>query len=207
MIKELSQNKVSQFLFPILKPYKWHYLMMFQIPMMAVAFHVLNGYALKLIVDTSTNGQAVVTKWDIIYPIVIFIGIALFQEVVCRAGQWAFNKSQPFIRGEIVAKAYDYIQNHSYQFFQNIQSGSITSKIKGIVSGYDDLFEYIWWKMTNPFVMCVFGTLSLAFINFKLCILVLIWCNIFFVAMLKMSLKSSILSRQFQPAINQHSDD
>ena len=74
MTKESSQNTVLKFLFPILKPYKWHYLMMFQIPMVAVAFHVLNGYALKLIVDTSTNGQAVVTKWDIIYPIVIFIG-------------------------------------------------------------------------------------------------------------------------------------
>ena len=65
--------------------------------MAAVAFHVLNGYALKLIVDTSTNAQAVATKWDIIYPIVIFIGIALFQEVVCRAGQCAFNKSQLLI--------------------------------------------------------------------------------------------------------------
>ena len=196
MTKELSQNTILKFLFPILKPYKWHYFMMFQIPMVAVAFHVLNGYALKLIVDTSTNAQAVATKWDIIYPIVIFIGIALFQEVVCRAGQWAFNKSQPFIRGEIVAKAYEHVQNHSYQFFQNIQSGSITSKIKGIVSGYDDLFQYIWWKMTNPFAMCIFGTLSLALINLNLCILVLIWCAIFFVAMLKMSLKSSILSRQ-----------
>ena len=170
--------------------------MMFQIPMVAVAFHVLNGYALKLIVDTSINGQAIATKWNIIYPIVIFIGIALFQEVVCRAGQWAFNKSQPFIRGEIVAKAYEHVQNHSYQFFQNIQSGSITSKIRGIVSGYDDIFQYIWWKITNPFVMCIFGTLSLVFINFNLCILVLVWCAIFFVAMLKMSLKSSALSMQ-----------
>ena len=70
MTKELSQNTIPQFLFPILKPYKWHYFMMFQIPMVAVAFHVLNGYALKLIVDTSTNAQAVATKWDIIYPIV-----------------------------------------------------------------------------------------------------------------------------------------
>ena len=69
--------------------------MMFQIPMVAVAFHVLNSYALKLIVDTSTNDQ-MINKWNIIYPILIFIGIALLQEIVCRSGQWAFNKSQPF---------------------------------------------------------------------------------------------------------------
>ncbi len=163
--------------------------------MVAVAFHVLNSYALKLIVDTSTHDQAV-SQRDVIYPIVIFIGIALLQEIICRAAQWAFNKSQPFIRGEIISKAYEYVQNHSYTFFQNTQSGAITSKIKGIVSGYDDVFEYIWWKITNPFVMCIFGTLSLVFIHLYLSLLVLIWCILFFVVGLKMSLKLSTLSTQ-----------
>ena len=188
-------KEIWKFLYPILKPYKWHYIMMFQIPMVAVAFHVLNSYALKLIVDTGISGK-VVTKWDLIYPIAIFIGIALFQEIVCRAGQWAFNKSQPYIRGEIISKAYEYAQNHSYTFFQNTHSGSIASKIKGIVSGYDNVFEYIWWKITNPFVMCIFGTLSLAFINLHLAILVFVWCIIFFVVGLKMALKQSLLSTQ-----------
>jgi ATP-binding cassette subfamily B protein len=186
---------IASFLWSILKPYKWHYVMMFQIPMVAVAFHVLNSYALKLIVDTGTSGKEV-AKWDIIYPIVIFIGIATFQEIVCRAGQWAFNKSQPYIRGKIISKAYEYVQNHSYTFFQNTHSGSIASKIKGIVGGYDNVFEYIWFKLMNPFVMCIFGTLSLVFINLHLAILVLIWCIIFFIVGLKMSLKLSTLSTQ-----------
>jgi ATP-binding cassette subfamily B protein len=188
-------NQIWKFLAPILRPYKWHYFMMFQIPMVAVAFHVLNSYALKLIVDTSIHGQAV-TKEELIYPVVIFIGIALLQEILCRAGQWAFNKSQPYIRGEIITKAYEYVQNHSYTFFQNTHSGSITSKIKGIVSGYDDVFEYIWWKITNPLVMCLFGTLSLVLINLNISILVFFWCIIYFVVGLKMSLKLSQLSLQ-----------
>jgi ATP-binding cassette subfamily B protein len=166
---------------------------MFQIPIVAVAFHVLNSYALKLIIDTSTNDH-VVTKEAVIYPIVIFVGIGLLQEIICRAGQWAFNKSQPYIRGEIISKSYEYVQNHSYTFFQNTHSGSITSKINGIVSGYDDIFEYIWWKITNPLVMCIFGTISLLFINLHISILVFIWCCILFVVGLKMSLKLSMLS-------------
>jgi ATP-binding cassette subfamily B protein len=188
-------NEIWKFLSPILKPYKWHYFIMFQIPMVQVAFHVLNSYALKLIVDTSSN-ERVVAQWDLIYPILIFIGIASLQEIICRSGQWAFNKSQPFIRGEIISKAYEYVQNHSYNFFQNTHSGSITSKIKGIVTGYDDVFEYIWWKITNPFVMCFFGTLSLLFINVQLSSLVLMWCILFFVVGLKMLLKLSVLSTQ-----------
>lgn len=165
---------------------------MFQIPMIVAAFHILNSYALKLIVDTAKIGQ----MSGVIYPIGILIGIAALQEIVCRSGQWAFNKSQPFIRGEIITKAYEYVQNHSYNFFQNTHSGAITSKIKGIVSGYDDVFEFIWWKITNPLVMCLFGTLSLMFINFQLSLIVLAWCAVFMVVGYKMSLKLSHLSTQ-----------
>jgi ATP-binding cassette subfamily B protein len=174
---------------PILKPYKWHFAMMFQIPMVGVAFHVLNAYALKLIIDSGTKNG-----WELAYPILIFVGISTFQEIVCRAGQWAFNQSQPYIRGEIVSKAYEYVQNHSHTYFQNTPSGSITSKIKGIVSGYDSIFEYVWFKITNPLVMCIFGTASLLFINVYLAALVFAWCIVFFVVGLKMSLKLKQLS-------------
>ena len=188
-------NAIPTFLWQVIKPYKWHYFMMFQIPMVGVAFHILNSYALKLIVDSGTSGK-IVSSWDIGYPIAIFIGIALFQEIVCRAGQWAFNKSQPYIRGQIISKAYEYVQNHSYTFFQNTHSGSIASKIKGIVSGYDTVFEYIWFKITNPFAICIFGTLSLVFINLQLATLVFVWCIVFFVVGLKMALKLSIFSQK-----------
>jgi ATP-binding cassette subfamily B protein len=180
---------VKEFFYPILIPYKWHYFVMFQIPMTQVAFHVLNSYALKLIVDDFAGGVP-------IYPITILIGISIFQEIVCRGGQWAFIKSQPYIRGEIVSKAYRYVQEHSYSFFSSMHSGSIVSKIKGIVSGYDDIFEYIWWKVTNPFFMVIFGVISIIFINLNLALIVLLWCVIFFITILKMSPKLGRLSQE-----------
>jgi ATP-binding cassette subfamily B protein len=157
--------------------------------MVQVAFHIFNSYALKLIVDDFTNGIP-------IYPITILIGVAILQEVVCRAGQWAFNKSQPYIRGEIISKVYNYVQYHSYTFFQNTQSGSIVSKIRKISDGYDAIFEYVWWKLTNPFVMVVFGVLSITFINWHLALLIFVWCMIFCAVIFKMSLKLGVLSQK-----------
>jgi ATP-binding cassette subfamily B protein len=180
---------VKEFFLPILRPYKWHYVVMFQIPMITVAFNVLNSYALKLIVDDFGSGVP-------LYPIAILIGIAALQEVVCRVGQWAFIKSQPFIRGEIISKAYNYVQYHSCGFFQNTHSGSISSKIKGIVGCYDDIFEYIWWKITNPFVMIFFGVISIIFINLYLALIVLTWCIIYFYVIFKMSRKLGVLSQK-----------
>ncbi len=163
--------------------------MMFQIPIIAVAFHLLNSFALKMIVDSHSANK-------LITPIVILIGIAVLQELICRSRQWAFNKSQPFIRGEIVSRAYDHVQSNSYKFFQNTQSGSLVSKIKVIVAGYDDLFEYIWYRITNPLFMVVFGVLSLFFINSSLGFLVLICAFIYFTVMVKMSIRLGKLSQK-----------
>jgi ATP-binding cassette subfamily B protein len=179
--------KLTEFFLPILKPYKWHYLMMFQIPLISVAFYIFNSFALKLVVDGSND--------NLMLPIAILVGIAILQEIICRGGQFAFNKSQPFIRGEIVSRAYDYVQSHSYQFFQNNQTGSLVSKIKGIVAGYDDLFEYIWYRVTNPLFMVVFGIVSLFFINYYLAFLVFFWSLIFLVIMIKMAFNLAKLSK------------
>jgi ATP-binding cassette subfamily B protein len=192
-------KEIWKFLYPILKPYKWHYFVMFQIPMVAVAFNVLNSYAIKLIVDAGVGGEAG-SRWSVAFPIAIFIGIATLQEVVCRSGQRAFNKSQPFIRGKIISKAYEYVQNHSYTFFQNTQSGSIASKIKGIVDGYNNIFDYIWFKITNPLMMCIFGTLSLGFISSNLLILVFGWCVVFFLVLFKMTSKLTAFSKSSHDA-------
>jgi len=68
----------------------------------------------------------------------LFVGAILVMEMGWRVSHFAWMKSQPFVRVNITAKAYDYMQNHSYNFFQNIHSGSIVSKIKGIVVGYNN---------------------------------------------------------------------
>lgn len=184
--------RIFQFFYPILKPYKWYYLLIFHIPPIQALFHILNSYSLKLIVNIPyTKGDI----WDYVYPVIILVGFAAFQELVCRIAQWAFTKSQPFIRGEIITKTYEYVQELSTEYFQNTKTGSISSKIKGIVDGYNHIFEFVWWKITNPVALCILGILSISFINISLSILVLFWCIIFVFTGFKMSVNLSKLSK------------
>ena len=104
-------------------------------------------------------------------------------------------KSQPFVRAGITAKAYDYIQNHSYQFFQNIHSGSIVSKIKGIEAGYNNLWFGVHHRLAYPMLEILVTIIALAFINLQLFVFMAIWCCVFFPVMLKMSLKVSKLAK------------
>ena len=132
---------------------------------------------------------------DLAYPIFIYVGAILIMEAGWRLSHFAWMKSQPFVRAGITAKAYDYIQNHSYQFFQNIHSGSIVSKIKGIEAGYNNLWFGVHHRLANPMLEILVTIIALAFINLQLFVFMAIWCCVFFPVMLKMSLKVSKLAK------------
>jgi ATP-binding cassette subfamily B protein len=188
------QNTITSFLWQVIKPYKWWYLMMIQAPIIGSCYKVANGYAIKLVVDTFTK-STVPEYSDLIYPTFIYIGAILIMEFGWRLSHFAWMKSQPFVRIDITAKAYDYIQNHSYQFFQNIHSGSITSKIKGIVTGYNNLWFGVHHSLTNPVLEILITIIALGFINLQLFFFMTLWCCIFFPIMLKMSFKVSRLAK------------
>ncbi len=186
-------KEIWKFLWPIIKPYKYWYILMFQAPIIGAFYNVVNMYSLKLVVDAF--GKNVMPEYlDLLYPISLYIGAILVLELVWRTSQFAWMKSQPFIRSEIVSKSYDYVQNHSYSFFQNTHSGSIASKIKGIVMGYDALWFGVHHKLTAPLLLVLVGICGLGFINLQVFIFVGIWSCIFFPIMLKMSLDIGKLS-------------
>ena len=194
MTKELSQNTIPKFLWSVIKPYKWWYLLMIQAPIIGSFYKVVNSYAIKLVVDDFTKITSP-EYLDLAYPIFIYVGAILIMEAGWRLSHFAWMKSQPFVRAGITAKAYDYIQNHSYQFFQNIHSGSIVSKIKGIEAGYNNLWFGVHHRLANPMLEILVTIIALAFINLQLFVFMAIWCCVFFPVMLKMSLKVSKLAK------------
>ncbi|MBU6141300.1 MAG: hypothetical protein KGP29_07120 [Proteobacteria bacterium] len=139
MTKPLPTNTIPAFLWSIIKPYKWWYLLMMQAPFVNCTYKIFSTFAVKLVVDAFTS-SAIPEYSDFIFPITVFISSILIMEMGWRVSHFAWMKSQPFVRTNIVARSYDYIQNHSYVFFQNTHSGSILSKIKGILAGYNNLW-------------------------------------------------------------------
>lgn len=189
-----TQNTITSFLWQVIKPYKWWYLLMIQAPIIGSFYKVANSYAIKLVVDAFTSSAAPQYS-DLIYPISVYIGAILVMESGWRLSHFAWMKSQPFVRIDITAKAYDYIQNYSYQFFQNIHSGSIMSKIRGIVIGYNNLWFGVHHRIASPALETLVIVIALGFINLQLFFFMVIWCLIFFPIMLKMSFNVSKLAK------------
>jgi ATP-binding cassette subfamily B protein len=185
---------ILSFFLPSIKPYKWWYVLMMQAPIIGAFYNVANMYSLKLVVDAFAASD-IPQYATLLKPIAMYIGAILVLELVWRISQFSWMKTQPFVRADITVRAYDYIQYHSHSFFQNTHSGSITSKVKGIVSGYNDMWFTLHHRLTNPLLSVAIGIVSLLFINLNLFLFILAWSCVFFPVMLKMSFKIGKLAR------------
>jgi ATP-binding cassette, subfamily B, bacterial len=166
---------IWQFLWEIIKPYKWWYVLMFQAPIVTAFYVFANNYSMKLLIDAFSMGTQV--KYiQLIYPISIFIIAQIALDICWRLSNWGQWRAEPFVRRKLLLMTYDYIQYHSYRYFQNTPSGSIVSKLKGVLDGYDVIFSNLHHMMGKNFCVVVVSTFVLLLVNTTVFIFMLIWC-------------------------------
>ena len=179
---------ILHFLLPIIKPYRWLYVLMLQAPIVNALYRVVSIFSLKLLVD-AFSAPILPQYSDLTFAIVLFVGGVFIMEIGWRISHWAWLRSQPFIRAEIISRSYDYVQNHSYEFFQNNFGGSIVSKIKGIAKGYDNLWFGMHHRLAVPLTEIIVIVIAMAFVNLHIFLFISLWCLVFFPIMFKMSLR------------------
>lgn len=192
---DIPQNTIWSFFYPIFKPYKWWLLAIIPAPF-ATAFYVFGyNYAVKLLLDILTQNK-ILAYTDFIYPILFYVFSNLLLNIMWRINYYAEWKVQPSIRRDITCKVYEYISNHSYDFFQTNISGSIVSKVKGITDGYYHLLEDIKYNIILPFLIFLVCAISLFCVNSKIFIIITIFTIIIIIMSNTLYRKIAILQGQ-----------
>ena len=88
------------------------------------------------------------------------------------------------------------MQYHSYTYFQNTPSGTVISKLKGILDGYDSVFSNIHHIVGKHFCIVLVSIFVLLIVNTMVFLFMLIWCLVFIAVMLPMALKLNRLSNE-----------
>ena len=151
------------------------------------------NYAVKLFIDIMSAQKDLAYK-DVLFPLCLFIGNTFSLSLVWRISNVAEWMAEPYVRQSLLLRSYDYVQHHSYVFFQNNFTGAISSKLKGILDGYDTF----WAEMHHGFmakslkVLISFGTLFL--VNTKLGLFMFMWGAVYVPTMYKLSLRLNQLS-------------
>lgn len=182
----MHYKSIYSFLWSVIKPYKWYYSAMLVAPILGAFYDFANNYAIKLVVDAFSY-QENVSYESLFWPIAIFISAQILLDVVWRVADVAEWRSEPYVRRSILLQVYDYVQNHPYPFFQNTQSGTITSKIKGLLDGYDNFWAAMHHEFTPKIANSIILTATLAVVNLSVCLFVFVWGICFFFIMFHFS--------------------
>lgn len=188
-----AHRSIYSFLWSVIQPYKWYYAAMFMAPICASFYDFANNYALKLIVDAFSASQEV-TYHSLMGPIVLFVSAQILLDVIWRAADIAEWRSEPYVRRAILTHVFQYVQHNPYAFFQNTPSGTITSRIKGILDGYDHFWAAMHHDFTPKVANCVVLTCMLAVVNVQVFILVALWAICFLWVMYAFSVRLGRLS-------------
>lgn len=189
----MPYSPILAFVWQHIKPYKWLYLIMMMAPLVGAFYPFAYNYAIKLFLDAMET-QEQLQYSSILLPIVLFLGAQFILDLVWRISDIAAWKSEPFVRRSILLKSYDYVQHHSYEFFQNNFTGAISSKLKGLLDGYDKFWSEVHRGIMNKIFEILVNLTALATINLKLGLFVFIWTAVYVPIMYKLSIKLNTLA-------------
>ncbi len=127
-------------------------------------------------------------------PIVLFLGANITLELIWRISHVAAWKSLPYVRRSILLDTYNYVQHHSYQYFQNNFTGALTSKVKEVLSGYDKLWSEIHHGLGLISLKILVNLAFLMMVNTRLGLFLLTWSICFVTIMYQLSKKLDTLA-------------
>lgn len=149
MSKQNTHNLFS-FFWGCMKPYKWHFVLMYQAPILSSFYTPTLGYGSKLLIDSIVENDKL--TWEIAaLPIALIAGARLFMSFLFRVSSYSRLNAMPFVKKAITEKAYSYALGHSYTFFQNNFSGEVSKRVNSLQDHFEALsnkFHYgISWRI------------------------------------------------------------
>lgn len=162
-------------------------------PVASSLYPVAYNYSVKLFLDGMV-AEDPLTYHAILWPIGLFIGAQLVHSGAWRLSNVAEWKAEPYVRRSIILGSYDYVQHHSYAFFQNNFTGAISSKIKGLWDGYDKFWAEMHHGLVKSFLKSAVNLCALALVSGELFLFMVVWSMIYGTAMYKLSIKLNQLS-------------
>lgn len=189
----MFDKKIVTFFWGHIKPYKWLYFVMLMAPIISSFYPFAYNYAIKMFLDVM-DVDGYLSYKNILFPVILFLATQIILDVVWRISNIAEWKAEPYVRRSLLLNSYNYTQNHSYQFFQDNFSGTISSKIKGILDGYDKFWAEMHHGLLQRVFKIVVNLTALCFVNIKLGIFVICWGAIYLPVIYRLSLKLNKLS-------------
>jgi ATP-binding cassette subfamily B protein len=157
-----------------------------------------NPYMLKVIIDRLTNARAAaaVTAAEITAPALLYVIAWAVAAINFRFTDWVKIRFFPAIRQDIIHSMFNYLNNHSYSYFQNNFAGSLSNKISDMNSGIIALLGKFDEALAYIFAVAV-AAITMYFVHPLFTIILLGWIVVLMIVSISFTRKAKRLSNIF----------
>ncbi len=170
-----------KFLWHFIRPYRFTFSgMIFAVFLYAILTSV-NPYLMKLIIDGVISHESSKESLFAVVWVQVVLFIIVYQAMDFSWAMYDFFKLKtlPRVREDIINKMFNYLQHHSFSYFQRQFSGSLSNKIADMARASESVIsqtiEPIFSQIMALFIACI----SMYLVNPLLSVALLIWSVIF----------------------------
>lgn len=171
-------KKIITFFLQEMKPYKLWYILVFQTLFTMPLFFVMHNYSVKLILDAITESDILIAS-NFYLPVFLYIFSEVYLTLIWRLNDLGRMNALPQTANAVYLKVYEYTINHSYKYFTEKISGTIVSKITGIVRGFEAMISIIQQRVGGPFVALIISIISITLFSPYFGIFLIFWIVLF----------------------------
>lgn len=160
------------------------------------SYSTFNAYLTKVLIDGAVNSSSVTSNLMsiLLVPAILFVLNYEVHNFSWRGIQFIKLKMGPKLQNQIIEEMFAYSEKHSYRFFQDNFSGSISSSINRIAESTFEMVHTILPFLIRQTTQLFFALILMFLVNPYLCAALLIWAIIFMVISLLVSKKIMFLS-------------
>lgn len=178
-------HKIPPTLFKFLWYFSWRYkynlLCIIFVGVYWSIYLSLSPYAMKLIIDTVSDPNTTTENlFDAVkFPVILYISLGVISAFVFRFYDWVMIKTFPKMKCEIISEMFDYVQGHSYNYFQQNFSGSLSNKIQDMARGVATVINHIIEHFVSRGLALSVGAAMMYFVHPVFSYALIIWSVIF----------------------------
>lgn len=160
------------------------------------SYSTFNAYLTKVLIDGAVNSSSATSNLMsiLLVPAILFVLNYEVHNFSWRGIQFIKLKMGPKLQNQIIEEMFAYSEKHSYRFFQDNFSGSISSSINRIAESTFEMVHTILPFLIRQTTQLFFALILMFLVNPYLCAALLIWAIIFMVISLLVSKKIMFLS-------------
>jgi ATP-binding cassette subfamily B protein len=145
------------------------------------ALHAIGPYVLKTIIDEAVQAPKERVFSAVAYPLAIFIFIQVAIDISFRFKEILMIWLIPETKAKMRQKMFDYVQQHSYRYFQENLSGSLSNKVLDMVRAFEHLFMCVDHTFVPVGIMYLFTIVLLWSVHPAFGLFVIFWVVVYLV--------------------------